>query len=346
MKENKKVIVFMQVFNSEKYIKQCIDSVLKQTYTNFEFYIVDNASKDKSPQIIQEYVDKDSRIKFLRYEDNIICRWTFFVDDWDDDCYYTHIDHDDWWLPNFLEELVTFSEKSNIDMTVCGSYKFNEEDNKMEVRAAFLKDSLVVKKNNIPQIYWELIQYFKPFWGYIVKVKILKKVKYKAQEFIEQKIFTWIDIAFNMCMIKYCNRLGIVSENLYVYRVHNNNSFKMLTSIQFEGIELLLVEGKKLIKDTNYYNQMVEQRFHRLILIQLEGMFRNIDEHPAKPKEKIKVYMDFCTNKTIVPYLKNIGANAIQFELLQYLYKMIGVVSRHGDEEDKKSLDKFLKKIL
>lgn len=345
MSKDKKVIVILQSYNGEKYLRQCIESVLNQTYTNFVFYVIDNASKDSSPQIIREYADKDDRIIPILCDDNIYARWSYLMDDWDDDCYFTIIDHDDLWLPGFLEILVLVAEKANLDMAVCSRVKLLE-DNKTEPATPLLKDLLIVEKKNIPQIYWELRQYFYPIFSNIVKVKTLKKVKFKAEELIEQKVYYNWDVLFNISLVKYCDKIGIVNKNLYIYRLHQTNSVKQLNNIQFSSTSRLILEGRKFIKETNYYNQMVEARFQRFTLLQLEGMFRNIENANAKPKEKIKVYMDFCTNKTIVPYLKNIGANAIQFELLQYLYKMIGVVSRHGDEEDKKSLDKFLKKIL
>src|SRR5690606_31386005 len=64
------ISIITPVFNSEKYIGQCIDSVLNQTYANWEQILVDDCSADNSIEIIQEYAQKDQRIKYHRLEKN------------------------------------------------------------------------------------------------------------------------------------------------------------------------------------------------------------------------------------------------------------------------------------
>ncbi len=69
MNQNK-VSVIMPCYNSEKYVSAAIESILRQTYKNWELIVVDNGSKDKSADIIKEYVNKDSRIKMLSIQKN------------------------------------------------------------------------------------------------------------------------------------------------------------------------------------------------------------------------------------------------------------------------------------
>ena len=65
---NQKITVFMPVYNTEKYLRESIDSILKQTYKNFEFIIIDDGSTDSCGDIIKSY--KDKRIVFFRNEEN------------------------------------------------------------------------------------------------------------------------------------------------------------------------------------------------------------------------------------------------------------------------------------
>lgn len=70
-----KVSVLMPNYNCEKYIAEAIESILNQSFTDFEFIIIDDASTDKSWKIIQEYAKKDARIVALRNIENLkICR--------------------------------------------------------------------------------------------------------------------------------------------------------------------------------------------------------------------------------------------------------------------------------
>ena len=65
-----KISVVIPVYNVERYLKQCLDSILTQTYTNLEIIIVDDKSPDKCPEIIDEYAKQDSRVKVIHNEEN------------------------------------------------------------------------------------------------------------------------------------------------------------------------------------------------------------------------------------------------------------------------------------
>lgn len=65
-----KISVVIPVYNVERYLKQCLDSILTQTYTNLGIIIVDDKSPDKCPEIIDEYAKQDSRVKVIHNEEN------------------------------------------------------------------------------------------------------------------------------------------------------------------------------------------------------------------------------------------------------------------------------------
>ena len=65
------ISVVMPVYNTEKYVAKAIESILNQTFRDYEFLIIDNGCTDGSSRIIQEYAAKDSRIRVLRNEENV-----------------------------------------------------------------------------------------------------------------------------------------------------------------------------------------------------------------------------------------------------------------------------------
>lgn len=71
MKNNPRVSVIMPNYNCEKYIAEAIESILNQTFTDFEFIIIDDGSTDNSWNIIQEYAKKDDRIIAIKNEKNL-----------------------------------------------------------------------------------------------------------------------------------------------------------------------------------------------------------------------------------------------------------------------------------
>ena len=106
------VSVIIPVYNSSKYLKECIDSVLNQTYKNLEIIIIDDNSTDDSVEIINSY--KDRRIKLIKLKKNSgvsICRNKGIELAKGD--YITFIDSDDYWNLNKIKKQVKFIEKNN-----------------------------------------------------------------------------------------------------------------------------------------------------------------------------------------------------------------------------------------
>ena len=62
---NPAISIIIPVYNAEKYLRRCIDSVLSQSFTDFELILVDDGSTDSSPQICDEYASQDSRVKVI-----------------------------------------------------------------------------------------------------------------------------------------------------------------------------------------------------------------------------------------------------------------------------------------
>ena len=71
MKKAPKISVLMPAYNSEAYIAEAIESILNQTFSDFEFYICDDGSRDNTPVLLQEYAARDARVKILTNDGNI-----------------------------------------------------------------------------------------------------------------------------------------------------------------------------------------------------------------------------------------------------------------------------------
>lgn len=103
-----KASIGMPVYNAEKYLRVALDSILHQTFINFELIISDNASTDGTEAICQEYASKDSRIQYIRQTENRGAENNFhFVLDEACNEYFMWASHDDLWSENYLENAVT-----------------------------------------------------------------------------------------------------------------------------------------------------------------------------------------------------------------------------------------------
>lgn len=126
------VCIGMPVYNGEKFIRKSIDSVLNQTFTDFELIISDNASTDSTPTICTEYVKKDNRVHYIRQEKNInmLPNYNFVLRDAKTK-YFVWLEYDDFWYPNFLERNIRFLEMNQDFIASIGNIKYygNVESN-------------------------------------------------------------------------------------------------------------------------------------------------------------------------------------------------------------------------
>jgi glycosyltransferase involved in cell wall biosynthesis len=97
--------VGLPVHNGEAYVAQAIESVLAQTYTDFDFLISDNASTDRTGEICRSYSARDNRIRYYRHPQNVGAAPNFdFAFEGTSSEYFAWIAHDDFWAPDFLKE--------------------------------------------------------------------------------------------------------------------------------------------------------------------------------------------------------------------------------------------------
>lgn len=111
-----KVSIGMPVYNGEKYIRDALDSLLKQTFLDFELIISDNASMDDTEAICCEYASRDSRIRYFRQVENhgAIANFQFVLDKANGE-FFMWAAYDDLWSQNYLTEAVNVFAEQSID---------------------------------------------------------------------------------------------------------------------------------------------------------------------------------------------------------------------------------------
>lgn len=114
-----KISIIMPIYNAERFLHKAIDSIISQTFPNWELLLIDDGSKDISPQICDQYAIKDNRIKVFHKSQNegvAMARKTGI--DYATGEYSIHIDADDWIETTMLEELYNKAKNENIDIII------------------------------------------------------------------------------------------------------------------------------------------------------------------------------------------------------------------------------------
>jgi len=114
-----KVSLGMPVYNGENFIREALDSLLAQTFTDFELIISDNASTDKTEEICRSYADRDRRIKYIRQEINKggFFNFNYLLNSASGE-YFTWVAHDDFLDHNFLKEMIAYLDQ-HPDVAIC-----------------------------------------------------------------------------------------------------------------------------------------------------------------------------------------------------------------------------------
>ena len=140
------VSIIMPVYNVEKFIAEAIESILDQTYTNFELIIVDDCSTDRTVSIINEYRKKDNRIVFLRNEKNLkICKTLNKAWKQAKGQYILRMDGDDISDVSRIEKMLNYIKSNNVDLIGSYAVSIDEEGNILSYKKYFITDKYIKK---------------------------------------------------------------------------------------------------------------------------------------------------------------------------------------------------------
>jgi glycosyltransferase involved in cell wall biosynthesis len=197
----------MSVYNTEDYLKQAIESVVEQTYTNFELIIVNDGSTDNSGEIVDSYAERDNRIVVIHKENSGLSDSRNIALKKVTGDYVGFIDSDDWYEPNYLEQLVDYIEKENLDIVICGY--FLEYKNKTVTRLSVDKPTTLSREEGLREIIADkLIKSY--VWNKLFKKELITDempVSYMFEDYAT--VFKWFVKA---------NKTGILNVPLYHYR--------------------------------------------------------------------------------------------------------------------------------
>ena len=119
------VSIIVPVYRAEKYIHQCVESILAQTYSNIEVILVDDGSPDRCGEICDEYAAQDCRVKVIHQQNGgvSVARQTGI--EHAIGVYSIHADPDDWVDPTMIEEMVAKAKEDAADMVICDFFEEN-----------------------------------------------------------------------------------------------------------------------------------------------------------------------------------------------------------------------------
>lgn len=240
-----KVAVIVPVYNVASYLRECLDSILTQTYTSFTVFAVDDGSTDESGAILDEYAVKDLRLIVIHQKNGgISAARNAALDRIERDGtfqYVAFVDSDDKVLPDFLAHLIQNAFRTQADITVCGFFKFNDEgrtktEGVIQCAKTFDRDEFV--ELVFSKLRWKnACGAGGMVWKKLLKCSAITGIRFPSdRETLEDELFC-LQVALRAKIFSY------LPETLYAYRQ------RLDSTIRSEKFAWQMFKGRALCVD-------------------------------------------------------------------------------------------------
>lgn len=210
---SQKVSIIIPVYNVEKYLSQCIDSVLEQTFTDLDILVIDDGSTDRSGSICDEYAAKESRIRVFHTENRGLSAARNYGLDRCNGDYFAFLDSDDWLENRAIELLVESILSEDADIAVCGHYVEWEDYSEVEI----VPDAPRISTGNaIVNEYLHGLGIGVQVWNKLYRSSVFNRIRFPEHRLYE-------DIATTYKFLETANRLVRVPELLVHYRMRKSS---------------------------------------------------------------------------------------------------------------------------
>ena len=231
MSEPVKVSIYTSVYNVKPYLRQCVESVLNQTHTNFEYFLIDNGSTDGSSDILREYAEEDPRFRLIRNEENQGAMfWLGILEKEGDGEWMMVLDSDDWIEKDFLEKLLAFAEKNDLDIACTGSSKNNEDS--VEIGLWWERsEAKIFTRDEFSTAFPEYRLPFCTWWGKIVRMELARNIRKKPKH---MGTGYGIDVLYAFEWLRNARRVGLDVSVLHHYRVRKKSVLRVYDPERFD----------------------------------------------------------------------------------------------------------------
>lgn len=271
-----KVTIIIPMYNVGKYVSKCLDSILKQTYSNFEVLAVDDGSPDNSKDIVKEYAERDNRIKLIVKPNGGYGSVLQYCIKKIQTKYFLICDPDDWLEKDALKRLVGFAEKNNVDITIGDKYEVFVNSNKKKWVKTFSAKSKILPKKvySIPNNIQEFISGQVSPHAKLYKTSITKNIEFPF------KVNYTDTILYDISLLN-AKRVAYYNQALAYYLIDRPGN-STTTALNKKSINDLIIVWLSIFKQTLNNQQGINRIMMYHLYCLFEGILDTLSHHSLK----------------------------------------------------------------
>lgn len=279
------VSIIVAVYNAEKTLHRCIDSLLVQTYKSLEIILIDDGSTDRSLSICKEYAGKDKRIKFFHQENRGVAYTRQKGLELATGTYIIHADPDDWVATESLSLMVKYAEEQNSDMLICDFWhNFDDKEVRLIQKPTNLTPESVII-DFFPRIHGSC-------WNKLVKRETILKYGIKFND----KLTFCEDLIFNINLLKHPIKVSYLDiAHYHYYYTDKGTSLASRYDSKTASNDLLLFE---VMKDTLPAN-IIEQTLPQFAIMLLYRAYEGHSHRSCEFKRIFQPYFKYVKRKKL-----------------------------------------------
>ena len=317
---DKKITVIVPVYNTKKFLKRCIMSIMNQSYSNLEIIIINDGSTDGSEKICNELEKADERIRVIHQKNNGIAATRNIGIENATGQYISFVDSDDYLTKDAIEWMVSKVIESDADIVTANTYYKNEELKVMLPERLYtgseIKEVLVT---HMMGNYAKRIDAI----SYTATAKLFKKKIFDENNlrFPSERRLIWEDLAFSTEAYPLCEKVYISHKPVYYYCFNEGSLTHTYRQNKLELVMVLYCYMKEKIKKLNLPDEAqfrLDTNFigHIRTCIKLEVFYANLNGH----KRAIQNIREICFRKDVQTLLRNYPKAS--FNKSQYIYNI------------------------
>lgn len=328
------VSIIVPVYNVEKYIHKCIDSIINQTYTNLEIILVDDGSPDNCGKICDEYAKKDKRIKVIHKENGGVSSARNIGIKLSKGQWISFIDSDDWIENRYFEIMIKQAKKQYVDIVLC-TYNRVSKNNVEKIN--------IIKKDKLFNAREYLINSLNPQTGFgFCHMKLIKKECIKDIRF-NSNLVVGEDALFNIQLSNNISKAFFIKETLYNYRNNSNSAVKRYDKNYVNKY----LESMKTCKNyitSLYTDKEIMQSYYNYVVFHVMLIAVNYCYNLHNPvNNKKKLLKEICNNEVFKEAIRKSNYKNISltrqitlFTLKHKLYFCVELICKYRQKQNMK----------